>query len=192
MFAIEPVPSTLHDLINFYQEDCRNLAAALSLACFLVTECHPFAHVAPFKPWRVKGVMLTATLLSHTAPLTMMGELPKTCSHAGLVAALCRCDQTSMCEALLRLVIRYGPMAHSDDWDVLKDAKELLEDIESLEGRELNATLLSAWSTNPQRSDCKAFFDEAVLKPINELAGFAIEIASAEMEGDSKAVTSRS
>lgn len=189
MFAVEPVPTILHDLANFYQSGDQDFASALSLACFLATECHPFAHVAPFKPWRVKGVMLVAGLLSQTAPLSMMGELASTCSHSQLVAALSRCDQVSMCEALLRLVVHYGPMAHSEDWDVLRSAQELLGDIESLQGRERESMLLRAWATNPRHPDGRAFFEEAVLKPITELASFAIEISTAELDGGSRAIT---
>lgn len=190
MFACEPVPSVIQALSNHYQAS-GNFAFALCLACFLTTGCHPYAHVAPFRTWRVKGLMLTAGLLSQTAPLSATGELADACPHKELVASLSRCDQVSMCEALLRMVVQYGPMAHSEHWEVLGMARTLLEDIESLQGRERESMLLRAWAANPQNPEGRAFFEEVVLKPVREVAGFAVGIVTTELDNDGSAVAIR-
>ena len=126
-------------------------------------------------------MMLIANLLSQTAPLSMTGQLADDCPHRGLVACLSGCDQVSMCEALLRLVVRYGRMAHSADWAVLKSAEELLADIESLQGRQKESDLLQKWISEPSHSNGRVFLEQMVLKPINELADFAIEISAAAL-----------
>ena len=181
MYAIEPLPSILHDLVIRYETADQNFAYALSLACFLATQCHPYAHVVPFKPWRVKGLMMIAQLLSQTAPLSAMGELKRTCPDQRLVDKLARMDQVSMCEAVLRLVVHYGPMAHSDDWEVLKSARELLDDIQQLQGRERESAAIGAWAMSSGRPDTRHFVDEVVLGPIRELAGFALGIVEREL-----------
>jgi hypothetical protein len=186
MYAVEPIPSILHDLIIRYETQEQNFAYALSLACFLATTCHPYAHVPPFKPWRVKGLMMIAQLLSQTAPLSAMGELGKTCPNRVLVDRLARMDQVSMCEAVLRLVVHYGPMAHSDDWEVLASAREVLDDIAQLQGRERESAAIGAWATNPTRPDAGHFFQEVVLGPIKDLAGFAPDILERELRGDDR------
>lgn len=186
MNAVEPIPSILHDLVIRYETQEQNLAYALSLACFLATTCHPYAHVPPFKPWRVKGLMMVAQLLSQTAPLGAMGELGKTCPNPALVERLERMDQVSMCEAVLRLVVHYGPMAHSDDWEVVASAHELLDDIAQLQGRERESAAIALWAMNPARAELRHIFEEAVLRPVKGLAGFAPEILERELGGDDK------
>jgi SET and MYND domain-containing protein len=115
-----------------------------------------------------------------------MGELGQTCPNRALVEKLARMDQVSMCEAVLRLVVHYGPMAHSDDWEVSVSARELLDDIAQLQGRERESASIEAWASNPERQDARAFFEAVVLGPINELAGFAVEILTKELSGDSR------
>jgi hypothetical protein len=182
MFAIEPLPSVLHDLVDHYQYVTKNYAYALSLACFLGTQCHPYEHPAPFNPWRLNGVVLIANLLSRTAPRTAKGELAMTCPHKGLVTVLENCDQACMCEAMLRIVVHYGPMAHSESSGVLISSRELLDDIESLPGREMEKILLQTWITDHQNPGGKYFFENSILKPLKDIAAFAIEIASAELD----------
>lgn len=188
MYAVEPLPALLHSLIIQYETQEQNFAYALSLACFLATSCHPYAHVPPFKPWRVKGLMMVAQLLSQTAPLSAMGELGKICPYPALVERLARMDQVSMCEAVLRLVVYYGPIAHSDDWEVVANARELLDDIAQLQGRERESATIGLWATDPERPDARHFFEEVVLKPIKELAGFALDITERRLrDGDALA-----
>lgn len=178
MFAAEPLASALHELGMRYGAEEGNFAYSLSLACFRATRCHPYSNVGPFDPWRVKGMLLIAQLLSQTAPLSMMGELAQICPNPKLVDRLStsKMDQVSICETILRLVIYYGPMAHSDDWEWLKSARELLDDIEKLPGREQESAVIKAWSSQPEHPEAKAFFREQILQPINDLADFAIEI----------------
>lgn len=183
-YAIEPLPSAIHELVVRYQtEEHQNFAYALCIACFLATRCHPYAHPAPFKPWRVKGLMVVAQLLSQTAPLSAAGELGATCPNPAIVKLLERTDQVSVCEAVLRLVVHWGPVAHSDDWEVARGAAELLDDIAQLRGRERESAGIRAWAGDPERPDARAFVQEVVLRPVEELAGFALDIIRGELSG---------
>ena len=198
MWAVEPVPSSLLEMAVMFQTASSNFVSALSLACFVATECTPFKLVAPFNAFRIKGVLLISKLLSQTAEfLSQLGTmgpdgtlgLPRNCPQ-GLVDVLRRSDQVSMCEALVRLVVHYAPMASSRDWEVFQTAVEMLEDIEKLQGREKESSLLQAWASNPKQGKGEGFFKEQVLKPIHEVAAFAIDIINSEF-GESGTVIRR-
>ncbi|KAK3330872.1 hypothetical protein B0H66DRAFT_77985 [Apodospora peruviana] len=190
MWAVEPLPSSILELASLCQTDDAKFAYALPLACLLATECEPVKLVAPFLPWRVKGVMMIAKLLGRIGELTATGEFAEVCPHKGLVKILSRSDQVSMCEAMLRLVVHYASMGASEDWDVLKEARELLQDIESLKGREKESYFLRTWAKDPQDPEGCEFFEVAVLKPVNELAALAVEIMDAEL-GDKQSLVRR-
>lgn len=187
MFAVEPLPTSLLDFVTMCHADSNKIAYALPLACFLSTECDPVKLVAPFLPWRVKGLMVIAKLLTHIGELRATGELERTCTHKILVDILTKSDQVSMCEAVLRLIVRYGPMGVSEDWDVLREAKSILREIESLQGREQESYFLRTWAKDPEDPEGSAFFANAVLKPIDDLAALAIGIMDAEL-GDGQSL----
>jgi SET and MYND domain-containing protein len=92
------------------------------------------------------------------------------------VGTLATADQVSMCEALLRLAVHHGSVGAAEDWDVLKQARSMLDDVESLEGREQESALLRAWARDPEDPEGAAFFEKQVLRHINTLASFAPEI----------------
>lgn len=190
MWAVEPLPSSILELAGICQSDDKKIAYVLPLACFLATECEPVKLVAPFLPWRVKGLMMVAKLLSYVGELRATGELEKTCRHKSLVYIVTKSDQVSMCEAMLRLVVHYASMGASEEWDVLREAREILQDIESLQGREKESYFLRTWAKDPQDPEGGTFFENAVLKPIHDLAALAIGIMDAEL-GDGQSLVRR-
>lgn len=129
---------------------------------------------------------MIAQLLSQTAPLSAMGELGTTCPDARLVDTLARIDQVSLCEAVLRIVVYHGPMAHSDDWEVVVSARELLDDIAQLQGRERESAGIGRWASAPEREEARGWFERAVMGPVRELAGFAEDIVERELKGDDR------
>lgn len=172
MWAVHPLPEMYKD----YIENDESPAYALCHACFAATYVVPIGYVAPFDPWRVKGLLKIARLLSQTAPMAASGELASTCSFGLLVDALAVMDQVTMCEAVLRLVIHWGPMAQWDDWVIVESAREMLEDIESLRGREQESNLLKAWASDPSHPQGKLFFEKVVYEPIKRLAEIAVVV----------------
>jgi SET and MYND domain-containing protein len=185
MWAVEPLPTTILQLATSWQTSYKMVVYALPLVCFLSTECDPFKLVAPFMPWRIKGILAIANLLAVTAEFTASGELATRCTHEGLVGTLAMADQVSMCEALLRLAVHHGSVGASEDWEVLKEARSMLEDLESLAGREQESNLLRAWAKDPEDPEGAAFFESQVLRPINTLASFAVEALEAMLGGKS-------
>ncbi|KAK4103136.1 hypothetical protein N658DRAFT_467657 [Parathielavia hyrcaniae] len=186
MWAAEPLPTTVLELATRWQTNYKMVVYALPLLCFLATECDPFKLVAPFMPWRIKGIVAIVKLLAVTGELTASGALVATgCTHEGLLGTLVTADQVSMCEALLRLAVRHGSVGAAEDWDVLQQAKSILEDVESLPGREQESNMLRAWAKDPEDPECAAFFETQVLKPIKTLSSFAVEILEVMLAGKS-------
>ncbi|KAK3986926.1 hypothetical protein QBC44DRAFT_132028 [Cladorrhinum sp. PSN332] len=183
MWAVEPLPSTILGLCNHWQTSYKWVVYALPLACFLATECDPFKYPAPFETWRVKGVITIVQLLAVTGELTSSGELAKRCPHEGIVGALALADQVTMCQGLLHLGIHHGLMGADEDWQVLRDARAMLKDLESLPGRDKESSLIQAWARDPEDPEGKAFFEDEVLKPVKELASFTPEILDAVLGG---------
>ncbi|KAH6854556.1 hypothetical protein B0I37DRAFT_301608, partial [Chaetomium sp. MPI-CAGE-AT-0009] len=185
MWAVEPLPTTIGQLAMSWQTSYKMVVYALPLLCFISTECDPIKLVAPFMPWRIKGVMGIVMLLAVTGEFTASGELATRCTHEGLVGTLAMADQVSMCEALLRLAVHHGSIGASEDWGVLKEAKAMLADLESLQGREQESKLLRAWARDPEDPEGAAFFESQVLGPIKTLSSFAIETLEAMLDGKS-------
>lgn len=183
MWAVEPVPTVILDVALRWQTSYKMVVYALPLFCFLCTECEPFKQVAPFMPWRIKGIVSVVKLLAVTGELTASGALASRCTHEGLVGILALADQVTMCEGLLRLAVHHGSIGASDDWEVLQQAKSMLEDVESLQGRETQSELTRAWARDPEDPATSAFFENEVLKPIKGLASFAPEILEANLGG---------
>ncbi|KAK4127142.1 SET domain-containing protein [Parathielavia appendiculata] len=183
MWAVEPLPTTILELATRWQTSNKMVVYALPLLCCLATECDPFKLVAPFMPWRIKGIVAIVKLLAVTGELTASGALATRCTHEGLVGTLATSDQVSMCEALLRLVVRHASVGAAEDWDVLQQAKSMLEDVESLQGREQESNVLRAWAKDPNDPECAAFFENQVLKPIKTLSSIAVETLEAMLSG---------
>ena len=173
MWAVEPVPSFILDTVTSRGGEPSMAAYLLSLTCFLATECDPVELVAPFLAARVKTVMMIARLLSETARQTAMRELATNAPLKDLVDVLEGCDQVSICEAALRLVVHHATIGASADWEVLQEAKEMLQEVEALEGREKETAMLRQWATDPEDPEAAAFFHAAVLQPVNQLAALA-------------------
>jgi hypothetical protein len=132
-------------------------------------------------PWRVKGMMMLAKLLGETARLTATEDLAKTCPDKALVEILEKSDQMCMCEGMLRLVVHWATISASEDWEVLREAKEMLQEVETLEGREKESALLRKWAMDPDDPEANAFFGYAVLNPANELAALAMGIMDGQL-----------
>ncbi|KAJ4290178.1 hypothetical protein N0V88_006687 [Collariella sp. IMI 366227] len=185
MWAAEPLSTTILQLATCWQSSYKYVVYALPLVCFLATDSDPFKYVAPFAPWRIKGIVAIIKLLAVTGELTASGELATRCTHEGLVGTLAMADQVSMCEALLRLAVHHGSIGAAEDWDVLKQAKSMLEDVESLPGREQESIMIRTWAKNPEDLEAAAFFEDQVLRPVKTLASLAPEILKAMLSGKS-------
>ncbi|KAK5654770.1 hypothetical protein OQA88_6806 [Cercophora sp. LCS_1] len=179
MWAVEPVPQTILEATQSCQTDTRTFVYALPLACFSALMCDPVKLVAPFMPWRIKGMLMVAKLLGAIGRLAAKGVLVNDCPLKDLGEFMNKLDHVSMCEAVLRLTVHWGAIGAAADWDVLKEARDMLHEVEGLQGREKESALLQAWAKDPEDPMAGAFVENAVLKPLRVLAALAPSVMDA-------------
>ncbi|KAJ2973000.1 hypothetical protein NUW58_g9053 [Xylaria curta] len=185
-YAIEPLPRVLTEASMFFGEQ-GNFAYGLCISAFLATRVDPYKAAAPFAPQRVKGLLMVAKLLANTAPAdtgASTGESKAVTSAKSLRGAvekaLGKMDQATVCQTLLELVVYYAPAAHSEEWSVLREAKDLLADIEALPSRETEDALIKAFVRNPNGDGERRFFEQAILSPLRELSDYCLDIMDSE------------
>jgi len=178
MWAAEPLAQIFQGAINYYVEQ-HNYLHALCVECFVAIHSDPFKYVAPFAPWRLKGLLMIAKTLTNTAMPSAKGYARV---HPGVVAALEKTDEGSLYQSILLLVLHYGPRGHSAEWDILNDSREMLRDIESLEARKTESGILHEWIRNHEHPAASFFFRERALEPMARLAGLAVDILKADLE----------
>ncbi|KAI8632248.1 SET domain-containing protein [Xylariaceae sp. FL1651] len=188
--AVEPLPRVLTEASMYFGEQ-GNYPHSLSVASFLALHVDPYKAAAPFAPQRVKGLLMIAKLLANTAP---PADHPCTDTGEGAVVradellqgklarALGKMDQPTVCQVLLELVVYYAPAAHSREWAVYHEAKDLLGDLEALQGRETEYALVKAFMRNPNGAEERRFFEQIVLDPLRELSTFCLEIMDSEFD----------
>lgn len=181
MWAQEPLALTVEHAIMYYTE-IGSYAHALSAACFAALNCAPYKYPLPFKERRLKGLMVIAKTLTNTAPPSAMEALTEITDQRVMVCLL-QADQVAICEALALMVEKYGPVAQSEEWEILDLARSMLQDIGSLPGREKETALLRGWAGSRDEAGTK-YFKEQILQPIEDLAGFAVEIMKGDFETD--------
>ncbi|OTA97937.1 hypothetical protein M434DRAFT_391545 [Hypoxylon sp. CO27-5] len=183
LYAIDPLNQVLNEASTHFVEQGK-FAYALAVSCFLALESDPYRAPMPFGVQRVKGLFKIAKLLSNTATTASTASTAYRSSDTSLPARLSRAlgkvDQVTLCQAVLTMGIHYCPAAHSTEWPVYHEAKDLLNDIESLPGRDKENALVNAFNRNPSGLEENNFFKVAVLEPVEYLAGFAVEIMEAE------------
>ncbi|OAQ91726.1 SET domain-containing protein [Purpureocillium lilacinum] len=175
LWAVTPVPQVLTEISIYYAEK-RNFAFALAVACLIATRADPYRYVAWFHPVRVKNLFMIAKLLAHTAEKSaslsssVMSPPMRANMDQEAQIKLQEIDQVALCQMLLVMVLRAAPSGVSNEWDLVQPARELLEDIEQLPGREKELSLINAWIKDPATETSKSFFDYAVVQQVNALA----------------------
>ncbi|KAI1280066.1 hypothetical protein F5Y07DRAFT_22506 [Xylaria sp. FL0933] len=185
-YAIEPLPHVLAEGSMYFGEQAH-FAYSLCISSFLATQVEPYKAAAPFAPQRVKGALMIAKLLANTAPADVDPAPKKALTRSGtqslleeISRALGKMDHATMCQTLLEIVVYYAPAAHSKEWAIYREAKDLLGDLEALQGRETEDALVKAFMRNPNGADERRFFEQAVLGPLRELSAFCFDIMDSE------------
>lgn len=183
MFAVEPLSQVLVETSIYFGEQ-GDFPAALAISCFIALQVDPYRYPMPFAAQRVKGLLMIARILTNTAP--GIAEPPtggaRGAARTRLSEILAKTDQVTMCHAVLVLVIHWGPAAHSPEWEVCSQARDLLKDIQNLPGRENEYAMVEMFSRNPSGPDENLFFEIAVLRPMRELSEIALDIMALEFE----------
>ncbi|KAI2618483.1 hypothetical protein GGR54DRAFT_640606 [Hypoxylon sp. NC1633] len=180
LYAIEPLTHVLVEA-DVYFGVRGEFASGLAIACFLALNSDPYKGPMPFIEPRVKRMFLIAKLLANTASATE-SALGGGCTttEERIYRALSQIDQATMCQIILRIIIHYCPAAHSKDWQVYHQAKDLLDDLESLPGRDTENAVIDAFVRNHKGLEERRFFEISVLEPIQTIAGFALEVMDTE------------
>jgi SET and MYND domain-containing protein len=187
LWASSPVPHILTEMAIAYSE-AGNFAFALAIACHVAVACDPYRDTAPFHPVRAKGLLMVAKLLANTAADTAsLGTALRAhgsgeASQQATQDALQDIDQVSLCEMLLVMVLWYAPASYETEWELSRTARDMLNDIEQLPGREKELSLINAWKQDPLSDQSQAFFDFAVVKQINILAKLGRAILRSKFE----------
>ena len=184
LFAVEPLCQVLVEASIYFGER-GDFAAALVVMSFVAFYVDPYRSPMPFGAQRLKGLLMLAKLLTHTAAAFAGagGGATPAPSLSGAVGSkvseiLARADQVTACHLLLVFIMRFSPTAHSGE-PLSGEAAELLHEIESLEGRQQETSMLQAISRNPGGED-ESQFMEIVLGPVRELAELALDVLTEE------------
>ncbi|KAK7752438.1 hypothetical protein SLS62_005591 [Diatrype stigma] len=181
MFAIQPLTQAVVEACIYFGER-GDFAAALAISCFVAIQVDPYRSPMPFDAQRVKGLLILARILTNTASgkfLPPMGST-KDAVKTKLSDILAKTDQLLICQVVLALVVRWGPSAHSDEWQVCSEARDLLENLKALSGREKEYAKVETFAKNPSGPDESIFFEAGVLRPIRELSDIALDIMTLE------------
>jgi hypothetical protein len=178
LWAIEPLAHVLQQAIGHYVEQ-QNFLNALCIECFVAQRSDPFKHVAPFSPWRLKGLLMIAKTLAN---IGMPSEKGSSSVDPGIVALLEKTDEGSLYQAILVMLDVLGPKGHSEEWEILATARGMLRDVECLESRQGPTDLLRRWASGSHDEMAQRFFREQVLAAVTGLADFAIAILKRDLE----------
>ncbi|KAH7197621.1 uncharacterized protein B0J16DRAFT_366802 [Fusarium flagelliforme] len=180
MWATSPLAQLLSEISILYAEE-GNFVYALVTACFIATSCDPYRHVLPYHPIRIKGLLLVAKLLANTAADTAsLGNSQAVASKGDFnqraLQTLQDIYQVSLCQMLLMMIIKSVPRGYVQEWEVSITAKQMLDEINQLPGREQELSLINAWRENPEADQAKAFFEYAVVKQVDALADLGMDV----------------
>ncbi|KAI1131278.1 SET domain-containing protein [Nemania abortiva] len=176
-YAIDPFPRTLSEAgIYFGQQG--NYIYGLVIACFLATRVDPYRAAAPFAPQRVKGLWMIVKLTALAAP--GQREIPPGLRGDIYEFLSTKVDHPLMCQIILELIVYYAPAAHSSQWAVFNEAKNMLADLEAVPTREEERKFVKLFMQDPNGVGERDFFENAVIHPLRELADFCLEVMDEE------------
>lgn len=187
LWAVTPLPDILYRISMLYSEE-ENYAFALAVACLVATACDPYQYPSPYHPIRLAGLFTVANLVSHTAAATasQTSSAVPVSNNATLEQemeeTLREIDQVSLCQMLLIMILRYLPDGYGAETSLAVKARALLDDIEKLAGREKETSLIDEWRRDPSSEKSQAFFEFAVVKQVDALAGLGKQVLRRDFE----------
>ncbi|KAF4122510.1 [histone H3]-lysine4/36 N-trimethyltransferase SMYD, partial [Geosmithia morbida] len=195
LWAVSPLPQLVVDIAVLHA-DRQDWPAALATACLAATACDAYRYKPPFNPIRVKGLFLVAKLLSNTAASGAAIDYDDDAHGGGsagtravggpavdrkLRETLRYIDQVSLCQILLIMVLQLAPQGGlARQWELTRDAYDMLQDIGQLPGREGETSLIRTWAANPRDAQSEAFFKFAVVDPMKGLSELGMEVLKGE------------
>lgn len=187
LWAVSPLANLLTEVSILYSEK-QNFAYALFVACFTACESDAFRFPAAFHPSRVKTLFVIVKLLSNTAPMaaeqhnSVQPASSKGTLYESSIKKLLEIDQVSLCQMLLVIILQSVPDKQLMEWDLAKEAAEMLFEIEHLPGREQETSLIRLWQESPGDNESKAFFHYAVVKQLDTLAQLGKQVLESDFD----------
>ncbi|KAI0154847.1 SET domain-containing protein [Xylariaceae sp. FL1272] len=180
-YAIEPLPQLFNEATVYFGAKA-DFASTLAVSTFIALNINPITYPTPFHPQRVKDLIIIAKLLSNVAPWSAESKLlTQTATNNDLMLKLAKIDHATICQVLAELVVHYGPMAHSKEWQICKMAQDMLNDIEALPGRDTENSLVKAFMRNPNGAVERQFFEQTILDPVREISSFGLDVMDKEL-----------
>ncbi|KAG6008936.1 hypothetical protein E4U43_000081 [Claviceps pusilla] len=202
LWAVSPLPQMLLEVGLCYTHEQKYTYAVVVVAMVAV-ECDPYRYASPFHVVRLKTLLMLVKLLAWTAEdaaallererrrVSSLGG-PAAASQAGaaeclegdIVKTLTEMDQVSLSQMLLTMVLRAASPAEGglDQWSLGLQARELLDDIAALRGRDKELSLIHAWRDDPESEASRMFFDYAVVKQMAALASLGKRVMRLEWQ----------
>lgn len=169
------MPEILSEISQLYVEE-EDYSNALLVSCITATACDPYRFPSPFHPVRVTELAKIARLLSNTAPgiLDQANAVVTQRATADVEAkaqqALRDIDQTALSQMLCIMVVQLTQLEYIRELSAAQSAREILDDIRGLPGRDKELSLISSWAQNPRDEASRAFFKFAVVDQVHNLA----------------------
>lgn len=188
-WANEPNSHFLAEATSYYVAQ-GDFEAALAISSLAALESDPYKFVEPFHPHRMHGYMKLANSLTNTAPrpenLHKFAQrvLAATGQPKEPAKTLEKLDHVSLCQIILCLVALHAPKGHSEEWQVLGEAVDMLDEILSLPGRDHEKGLIMGWANNPEEGTMREFFRYAAATPLQALAAVGKAALEAEFSAE--------
>lgn len=179
LWAISPVPQVITEISICFAER-SNFPYALCIASLVASCCDPYRYTAPFHPVRVKNLFMMAKLLANTAEGPKQALSARKDSLGGKIQeALSNIDQVSLCQMLL-IMVRKMSSGALREWELCVAARDMLDDIGKLPGREKELSLIDGWDGDEMAEASRVFFEYAVVKQVDVLAELGREVLRME------------
>ncbi|KAG5979571.1 hypothetical protein E4U55_005016 [Claviceps digitariae] len=202
LWAVSPLPQTLTEVSLCYTHE-QKFTYAVVVAAMVAVECDPYRYAAPFHIVRLQNLLMVVKLLVWTAEdaAALRGRDPgqqsslggsMAASRAGaaghlegeILETLAEMDQVSLSQMLLIMVLKAASPAEMgpDQSSLGLQARELQDDIEALDGREKELSLIYAWRDDPNSEASRVFFEYAVVKQMTALASLGKRVMKLEWQ----------
>ncbi|KAH7326602.1 hypothetical protein B0I35DRAFT_423149 [Stachybotrys elegans] len=185
LWAVPPLSHILMDVTRYYSSQ-HAWSFALVVACLEATASNPYQYVPPFETPRVRVLYMIAKLLSNTAaecggcpPTNKLKSLDAALTKE-ITAALWEIDQIALCQMLLIMVIKAAPAGYEAHWPMTTMAKTMLDEISILPGRNDEQSIINEWANSPGSERSRAFFEYAVVQPMERLSAFGRDVLRKE------------
>lgn len=178
-YAVDPLTRVFSEASVYFLQ-LGNIQYSLALTAFVLLHCDTFREPEPFASHRLKDMFMVTKALSYTAQAPVPPPSRNGALATRIAKFLSEKKQITIGQTMLRIILHYSVMTHSEQSLLYQHARDLLTEVEDLPGRKDENALIDAFVKNPSGQGEECFFKTVVLEPLQTLAGFALEIMNTE------------